>query len=68
MRIIGLYALQLYYQRLIGQRQRCYEAQALNAFLWFDLLAYAATTVLSGLQLRDVNVNMNGVRCGPAMC
>jgi len=47
--------------------KRCHEAQASTAFLWFGFACYAATTVLSGLQSRGANVNMRGIRRGPAM-
>jgi len=47
--------------------KRCHEAQASTAFLWFGFAAYAASTVLSGLESRGTNVNMRGIRRGPAM-
>ncbi|KIW04079.1 uncharacterized protein PV09_04896 [Verruconis gallopava] len=48
--------------------KRCHEAQASTAFLWFGFAAYAASTVMSGLEARGGStVNMRGIRRGPAM-
>jgi len=50
--------------------KRCHEAQASTAFLWFGFAAYAASTVLSGLQSRGGGgINMRGGirRGGPSM-
>ncbi|KAK4949173.1 hypothetical protein LTR66_014070 [Elasticomyces elasticus] len=52
--------------------KRCHEAQAVAAFLWFGFLAFAASTVLSGLQSRgsggmNMRGGMGGIRRGPAM-
>ncbi|KAK5169308.1 hypothetical protein LTR04_005695 [Oleoguttula sp. CCFEE 6159] len=49
--------------------KRCREAQASTAFLWFGFAAFAASTVLSGLQSRGgVNMRSGGIRKGgPSM-
>ncbi|PGG96909.1 hypothetical protein GX51_07601 [Blastomyces parvus] len=44
--------------------KRCREAQASTAFLWFLWAAYLASTVISGLGMRGMMVDMRGPRPG----
>ncbi|KLJ07897.1 hypothetical protein EMPG_16625 [Blastomyces silverae] len=44
--------------------KRCREAQAVSAFLWFLWAAFVASTVISGLGMRGMMVDMRGPRPG----
>ncbi|PGH08771.1 hypothetical protein AJ79_05870 [Helicocarpus griseus UAMH5409] len=44
--------------------QRCREAQASTAFLWFLWAAFLASTIISGLAMRGSMVDMRGPRPG----
>ncbi len=52
-----------------GRSERCTEAQAVCAFLFFGFFAFAISTVLSGLDTRGgVSFGGGGIRRrGPAM-
>ncbi|KAK3686267.1 hypothetical protein LTR37_019990 [Vermiconidia calcicola] len=50
-----------------NRSQRCHEAQATCAFLWFGFATFAASTVLSGLGSGGgANLGSSGIRRGPA--
>lgn len=51
-----------------NKHQRCQEAQASTAFLWFGFIAFAVSLVFSGLGSRGgANTRPSGIRRGPAM-
>ncbi|OJD10950.1 hypothetical protein AJ78_08172 [Emergomyces pasteurianus Ep9510] len=47
-----------------NQEQRCREAQATTAFLWFLWATFVASTVISGLGIRGSMVDLRGPRPG----
>merc|ERR1712169_72850 len=51
----------------VDSEKRCREAQASTAFLFFGFAAYLASLFFSIMESRGTNVNMRGIRSGPAM-
>jgi len=51
----------------VDSEKRCREAQASTAFLFFGFAAYLASLFFSIMESRGTNVNMRGIRRGPAM-
>ncbi|PGH28381.1 hypothetical protein GX50_08883 [[Emmonsia] crescens] len=47
-----------------NRQERCREAQAVTAFLWFLWATFLASTIISGLGLRGSMVDMRGPRPG----
>ncbi len=52
-----------------NQGKRCHEAQAVTAFLWFGFATWAASLVLTALEVKSSGTSRSGGirRGGPAM-